>query len=421
MWTIIYIEAVSDADTIYRYLRSGFKFVTSQGNQGWREGPYEIVEMDTIEEMVGMDTTQSEKAKMRALAALTVRANESTDYSGVLIESRHVRRKNNIILNHLYGEDVATEIDAFRSVWDTFKTHGVDMEGKKKTMPAFNVGRDFNVGRNIRNEIITGKYDLLAAKSGNGEVWMMAYEHKGVSQCILSQPLIGSKKVRKEQLVEDFGIKCGPLENQFVDDAGEVVSNHANVGERSAQYIKDLTLPTNIYVVKTEDGSKVAAVTEWKDEDDKYKWEHVDRRVFEIVLVCGTGGGTIKWIKNFLITGSSAIAAPGGHGGHGGHGGRGKGGMGLGKGGAKRHRKVLRDNIQGVTKPAIRRLARRGGVKRISGLIYEETRGVLKKQMENIIRDSVTYTEHARRKTVTAMDVVHALKRQGHTMYGFGG
>merc|ERR1711915_978126 len=28
------------------------------------------------------------------------------------------------------------------------------------------------------------------------------------------------------------------------------------------------------------------------------------------------------------------------------------------------------------TKPAIRRLARRGGVKRISGLIYEETRGV---------------------------------------------
>ena len=53
--------------------------------------------------------------------------------------------------------------------------------------------------------------------------------------------------------------------------------------------------------------------------------------------------------------------------------GRGKGGKGLGKGGAKRHRKILRDNIQGITKPAIRRLARRGGVKRISGLIYEET------------------------------------------------
>ncbi|XP_049620789.1 uncharacterized protein LOC125995867 [Suncus etruscus] len=91
--------------------------------------------------------------------------------------------------------------------------------------------------------------------------------------------------------------------------------------------------------------------------------------------------------------------------------GRGKGGKGLGKGGAKRHRKVLRDNIQGITKPAIRRLARRGGVKRISGLIYEETRGVLKVFLENVIRDAVTYTEHAKRKTVTAMDVVYALKR----------
>ncbi|EDO41276.1 predicted protein [Nematostella vectensis] len=85
--------------------------------------------------------------------------------------------------------------------------------------------------------------------------------------------------------------------------------------------------------------------------------------------------------------------------------GRGKGGKGLGKGGAKRHRKILRDNIQGITKPAIRRLARRGGVKRISGLIYEETRGVLKVFLENVIRDAVTYTEHAKRKTVTAMDV----------------
>ncbi|KAF9810277.1 hypothetical protein SFRURICE_010739, partial [Spodoptera frugiperda] len=98
-----------------------------------------------------------------------------------------------------------------------------------------------------------------------------------------------------------------------------------------------------------------------------------------------------------------------------------RGGKGLGKGGAKRHRKVLRDNIQGITKPAIRRLARRGGVKRISGLIYEETRGVLKVFLENVIRDAVTYTEHAKRKTVTAMDVVYALKRQGRTLYGFGG
>ena len=44
----------------------------------------------------------------------------------------------------------------------------------------------------------------------------------------------------------------------------------------------------------------------------------------------------------------------------------------------------LSDIWIGITKPAIRRLARRGGVKRISGLIYEETRGVLKIFLENV-------------------------------------
>lgn len=106
--------------------------------------------------------------------------------------------------------------------------------------------------------------------------------------------------------------------------------------------------------------------------------------------------------------------------------GRGKGtGKGLGKGGkglgsARRHQKKLHDNIHGVSKPAIRRLARRGGVKRISSQIYDETRNVLKNFLEGVIRDSVTYMEHARRKTVTALDVVYALKNQGRTLYGFG-
>jgi histone H4 len=46
-------------------------------------------------------------------------------------------------------------------------------------------------------------------------------------------------------------------------------------------------------------------------------------------------------------------------------------------------------------------------------VIYEETRGVLKTFLEGVIRDAVTYTEHAKRKTVTSLDVVYALKRQG--------
>ncbi|PHU16983.1 Histone H4 [Capsicum chinense] len=43
---------------------------------------------------------------------------------------------------------------------------------------------------------------------------------------------------------------------------------------------------------------------------------------------------------------------------------------------------------------------------------WGDLRGVLKIFLENVICDAMTYTEHARRKTVTAMDVVYALKRQ---------
>ena len=103
--------------------------------------------------------------------------------------------------------------------------------------------------------------------------------------------------------------------------------------------------------------------------------------------------------------------------------GMGKGGK-MGKSGAKRidfNRRALKESILGITKPAIRRLARRGGVKRISSYIYEETRMVLRTFLENVVRDSVIYTEHSKRKTVTALDVVYALKRQGKTLYGFGG
>ena len=97
----------------------------------------------------------------------------------------------------------------------------------------------------------------------------------------------------------------------------------------------------------------------------------------------------------------------------------GKSGKGYGKSGAKRIHRMTKDVILGITKPAIRRLARRGGVKRISGTIYEETRNVLKLFLQNVVKDAVTYTEYARRKTVTAMDIIYALKRQGRTLYGF--
>jgi histone H4 len=84
---------------------------------------------------------------------------------------------------------------------------------------------------------------------------------------------------------------------------------------------------------------------------------------------------------------------------------------GIGKGGVRRKRRSFPGHIVShVLKPEIRRLARRGGVKRMSGMIYEEIRQVLKVFLENVIRDATHYMEYARRKTVYTMDIVHALK-----------
>lgn len=86
---------------------------------------------------------------------------------------------------------------------------------------------------------------------------------------------------------------------------------------------------------------------------------------------------------------------------------------------SKRQKKASTDNIRGITKGSIRRMARRGGVKRISSLLYKEVRDVLKGFVEDVVRDATAYTEHAKRRTVTALDVVHALRKRGRMLYGY--
>lgn len=101
---------------------------------------------------------------------------------------------------------------------------------------------------------------------------------------------------------------------------------------------------------------------------------------------------------------------------------RGKGLHHLGKGkhASKRHQHFLRDNIHGITRPSIRRLARRAGIKHVSGLLYSEARATMRGFMTAILRDALAYTEHSMRKTLTTSDIIHALQRQGQTLYGFG-
>ena len=75
-----------------------------------------------------------------------------------------------------------------------------------------------------------------------------------------------------------------------------------------------------------------------------------------------------------------------------------------------------------ITKPAMRRLARRAGIKRISQQTFASIRGLIQYFGEEVVRDAIVFMEHAGRKTVTAQDVVLALKRNttiGTHLYGF--
>ncbi|KAE8225257.1 hypothetical protein CF326_g7895 [Tilletia indica] len=64
--------------------------------------------------------------------------------------------------------------------------------------------------------------------------------------------------------------------------------------------------------------------------------------------------------------------------------------------------------------------SRGGGVKRISAGVYDEVRGALYTFLRGVVADSIVYTDHGKRKTVTSLDVIYALKRRGRTLYGYG-
>lgn len=82
----------------------------------------------------------------------------------------------------------------------------------------------------------------------------------------------------------------------------------------------------------------------------------------------------------------------------------------MGLSGAKVYRRpVYRDNIQGITKPVILRLAHRGGVKSLSGVMYEETRSILKVFLQDLIRLATLSKFYARRSTYQVKDLEFAL------------
>ena len=77
-----------------------------------------------------------------------------------------------------------------------------------------------------------------------------------------------------------------------------------------------------------------------------------------------------------------------------------------------------KDVIHGITKPAIRRIARRGGVKRIARTVYEDSRGVISDRLDSILKPAVIVSSHSKKKVIRSIDVAYALKELGTPMYG---
>ena len=70
-----------------------------------------------------------------------------------------------------------------------------------------------------------------------------------------------------------------------------------------------------------------------------------------------------------------------------------------------------------ISKGGIRRLARRAGVKRIGAPVYDEVRSMLKEFVGSVMTDTVAVMELTKKKTVSASDVLYALKKAGKTLY----
>ena len=78
------------------------------------------------------------------------------------------------------------------------------------------------------------------------------------------------------------------------------------------------------------------------------------------------------------------------------------------------------DDSECVTKPVIQRLVLKGGAKRMSGLIYDEIRSIIKERMLDVMMDAAVYADSAKRSTVSINDITHALQRSNIYVHEIG-
>ena len=88
--------------------------------------------------------------------------------------------------------------------------------------------------------------------------------------------------------------------------------------------------------------------------------------------------------------------------------------------GSQKRKGAKSNKGRGITKGSIRRLARRGGCKRLASSVYDEAREILRNFVEQVMKDThalMEVRENAPAKTVRVEHILYALKKRGRTLY----
>lgn len=78
----------------------------------------------------------------------------------------------------------------------------------------------------------------------------------------------------------------------------------------------------------------------------------------------------------------------------------------------KAKRRARRENIQGLTRPAMHRIKRAAGVERLESDAVDATRDVAHEFLVKLLTDAVMVAKHQKRKTIRGDDVQEAVEMQ---------
>jgi len=73
----------------------------------------------------------------------------------------------------------------------------------------------------------------------------------------------------------------------------------------------------------------------------------------------------------------------------------------------------MKDPIEGLKNPQIKRLAYRAGVQRIDGGIYDMVRKIIHERSDKLVGKTLIFTTNSKRKTVSVEDLQGALESEG--------